>query len=130
MRATGRELKSSPCRDKTNRVDHFRRMSALRRKLTRAGLPGLLVTYLPDVRYLSGFTGSSAALAVTRRTARLFTDGRYTSQAAEEVQAAQVQIVSSSPAVAAAQCAHAAVVVHPLSFITARGAAQLVAGSS
>jgi Xaa-Pro aminopeptidase len=84
-------------------VDHFRRIGALRRKLTRAGLPGLLVTYLPDVRYLSGFTGSSAALAVTRRTARLFTDSRYTTQANEEVEAVQVQIVSGSPAVAAAQ---------------------------
>jgi Xaa-Pro aminopeptidase len=84
-------------------MDHFRRMGALRRKLTRAGLPGLLVTFLPDLRYLCGFTGSSAALAVTRRTARLFTDSRYTTQAAEEVQAAQVQIVSGSPAVAAAQ---------------------------
>jgi Xaa-Pro aminopeptidase len=91
-----------PC-DKTKRVDHFRRMGALRRKLTRAGLPGLLVNFLPDVRYLCGFTGSSAALAVTRRTARLFTDSRYTTQAAEEVQAAQVQIVSSSPSVAAVQ---------------------------
>ena len=78
-------------------------MGALRRKLTRAGLPGLLVTHPSDIRYLSGFTGSSAALAVTRRAARLFTDGRYKMQAAEEVEAAQVQIVSSSPAVAAAQ---------------------------
>ena len=78
-------------------------MGALRRRLTRAGLPGLLVTHLPDVRYLCGFTGSSAALAVTRRTARLFTDGRYTAQAAEEVKAAQVEIASGSPAVAATQ---------------------------
>jgi Xaa-Pro aminopeptidase len=84
-------------------VDHFRRIGALRRKLSRAGLPGLLVTFLPDIRYLSGFTGSSAALAVTRRTARLFTDSRYTTQAGEEVDAAQVQIVSGSPAVAAVQ---------------------------
>jgi len=78
-------------------------MGALRRRLTRAGLSGLLVTHLPDVRYLCGFTGSSAALAVTRRAARLFTDGRYTTQAAEEVNAAQVEIASGSPAVAAAQ---------------------------
>ncbi len=76
-------------------------MGALRRKMTRAGLPGLLATALPDLRYLSGFTGSSAALAVTRRAARLFTDGRYTEQAAEEVAAAEVQIVSGSPAIAA-----------------------------
>ncbi len=78
-------------------------MGALRRKMTRAGLPGFLVTALPDLRYLSGFTGSSAALAVTRRAARLFTDGRYTEQAAEEVAAAEVQIVSGSPAIAAVE---------------------------
>ena len=78
-------------------------MGALRRKLSRAGLPGLLVNFLPDVRFLCGFTGSSAALAVTRRGARLFTDSRYTTQAGEEVQASQVQIVASSPAVAAVQ---------------------------
>ena len=78
-------------------------MGALRRKLTRAGLPGLLVTHLPDLRYLCGFTGSSAALAVTRRGARMFTDGRYTAQAAEEVKAARVEIVTSSPAAAAVQ---------------------------
>src|SRR6202008_3087954 len=69
----------------------------------RTGLHGLLVTHLPDVRYLCGFTGSSAALAVTRRAARLFTDGRYTAQAAEEVQGAKVQIASGSPAVNALQ---------------------------
>ena len=84
-------------------MDYFRRIGLLRRRLTRAGLPGLLVTHLPDLRYLCGFTGSSAALAVTRRAARLFTDGRYIAQAAKEVEAAQVQIVSSSPAIAAVQ---------------------------
>jgi Xaa-Pro aminopeptidase len=78
-------------------------MGALRRRLTRAGLPGLLVTYAPDVRYLCGFTGSNAALAVTRRGARLFTDGRYTAQAAEEVKAARVEIVTSAAAVSAVQ---------------------------
>jgi len=84
-------------------MDHLRRIGALRRKLTRAGFPGLIVTHLPDIRYLSGFTGSSAALAVTRRRARLFTDGRYSAQAADEVNAAQVQIVTGPPAVAAVQ---------------------------
>jgi Xaa-Pro aminopeptidase len=84
-------------------VNHFRRIGALRRKITRAGLSGILVTHLPDLRYLSGFTGSSAALAVTSRAARLFTDGRYTAQAADEVEAAKVEIVSGSPAVSAVQ---------------------------
>jgi Xaa-Pro aminopeptidase len=84
-------------------VDHFRRIGQLRRRMTKAGLPGLLVTHLPDLHYLTGFTGSSAALAITKRAVRLFTDGRYTTQAAEEVQAARVQIASGSPAVAAVE---------------------------
>jgi Xaa-Pro aminopeptidase len=84
-------------------MDHARRIGQLRRRITRAGLSGLLVTHLPDIRYLSGFTGSSAALAVTRRSARLFTDGRYKTQAAAEVQSARVDIVAGPPAVAAVQ---------------------------
>ncbi len=84
-------------------MDHLRRIGQLRRRITRAGLHGLLVTHLPDLRYLSGFTGSSAALAVTRRAARLFTDGRYTAQAAAEVFGAKVQIVCNSPATNAVQ---------------------------
>jgi len=84
-------------------VDHSKRLGQLRRRLNGAGVPGLLVTHLPDVRYLCGFTGSSAALAVTRRAARLFTDGRYRAQASEEVQAAKVEIVTGAPAVAAVQ---------------------------
>jgi Xaa-Pro aminopeptidase len=84
-------------------MDHNRRLGLLRRRITRAGLHGLLVKHLPDVRYLSGFTGSSAALAITRRAARLFTDGRYTAQAAEETRAAKVQIVSSAPVTSAVE---------------------------
>jgi Xaa-Pro aminopeptidase len=75
----------------------------LRRRLTKAGLHGLLVTNLPDLRYLSGFTGSSAALAVTRRSARLFTDGRYAVQAPQEVSAAEVEIVRRSVSEAAVE---------------------------
>jgi Xaa-Pro aminopeptidase len=84
-------------------VDHSRRFGLLRRRLTGAGVSGLLVTHLPDVRYLCGFTGSSSALAITRRVARLFTDGRYRTQAADEVKAAKVEIVSGAPAATAVQ---------------------------
>jgi Xaa-Pro aminopeptidase len=77
-------------------------------------LAALIVTHGPDVRYLCGFTGSSGALAVTRRGLRLFTDGRYTGQAAEEIAAAgakaHVEIVPSGPAVAAVQWLAAQVV--------------------
>jgi Xaa-Pro aminopeptidase len=75
--------------------------------MARLEVPALVVTHLADVRYVCGFTGSSGALAVTRRAVRLFTDGRYTGQAAEEVRAggsgARVEIVPSAPAVAAVQ---------------------------
>ena len=38
----------------------------------------------PDVRYLTGFTGSSGAVALAGGRAALFTDGRYTTQAKAE----------------------------------------------
>jgi Xaa-Pro dipeptidase len=68
-----------------------RRREALRATLRGAGLEALLVTDLVNVRYLTGFTGSNAALLVHAedgpdaedRTV-LATDGRYTTQAAAE----------------------------------------------
>jgi Xaa-Pro aminopeptidase len=102
-RAAGSARGGPASRDTTDPVDHSRRFGQLRRRLNSAGVAGLLVTHLPDVRYLCGFTGSSAALAVTRRGARLFTDGRYRSQAGEEVRGAKVEIVTGAPAVAAVQ---------------------------
>ena len=49
----------------------------------------LLITHPADVRWICGFTGSNAAVVVLtearRVSARLFTDGRYTAQAAQEV---------------------------------------------
>ena len=48
-------------------------------------LDSLLITHLPNVRYLTGFTGSNAALLLTETSADLFTDPRYTIQAARQV---------------------------------------------
>ena len=59
-------------------------------------IEALLVTHLPDVRWLCGFTGSNAAVGVTPRGAELFTDGRYTAQAREETQGARVVIAKKS----------------------------------
>ena len=72
--------------------------------LRAAGLDALLVTHLPDVRWLCGFTGSNAALVVLRGgRARLFTDGRYTAQAKAEAQGTRVEIGPKSAAVAACE---------------------------
>lgn len=62
-----------------------RRLSALLDGLTAAHVDALLVTSLANVRYLTGFSGSSALLLVTQREALLITDFRYQTQAPEEV---------------------------------------------
>ncbi len=72
------------------------RLRALRGRMASEGIEALLITHLPDVRYLCGFTGSNAALAVTASKAVLFTDGRYTTQARQETQAARVSISKKS----------------------------------
>ena len=69
--------------------------------MAAAGVDGLLVTHLPDVRYMCGFTGSSAALVLTRGGATLFTDGRYTAQAKAEAKGTRV-VIAKKPAVVAA----------------------------
>ena len=76
------------------------RIRSLANELQQRSIPAVLLTHLPDVRYLTGFTGSSAALVITaspRLSARLFTDGRYTVQARQEVQGATVRITPKAP---------------------------------
>ena len=69
------------------------RQAALRKGLEVEGLDGLLITHLPNIRYLTGFTGSAALLLVLGETPVLITDFRYAAQApAEAGPAAQVEI--------------------------------------
>src|SRR5215470_3440793 len=77
-------------------MNYLKRIRALRGQMKKQGIESVLVTHLPDVRYLCGFTGSNAALAVTVRRAAMFTDGRYTAQAKEETQGARVVIAKKS----------------------------------
>jgi Xaa-Pro aminopeptidase len=75
---------------------HLQRLGKLRALLPGQGLSFLLVTHLPNIQYLTGFTGSNGLLLLTREGARLLTDGRYRTQARQEVRGAQVGIVSGS----------------------------------
>ncbi len=68
-----------------------------------AGAEAMVVTHGPDVRYLSGFTGSSGAVALVGGRAALFTDGRYTTQARVEAEGLRVVIDRRSPAVQAVE---------------------------
>ncbi|HEY1738726.1 MAG TPA: aminopeptidase P family protein, partial [Acidimicrobiia bacterium] len=71
-------------------LDVTSRIPALRARLEREGLDALLVTRLPNVRYLTGFTGSAAMLLVAARDSVFVTDGRYGEQSHEQLDAAGV----------------------------------------
>ncbi|MBV9721457.1 MAG: aminopeptidase P family N-terminal domain-containing protein, partial [Mycobacterium sp.] len=60
-------------------MTYSQRRAALGARIGSAGLDAMLVTDLINVRYLSGFTGSNAALLVFAddQSAVLATDGRY-----------------------------------------------------
>lgn len=77
-------------------MDHISRQNRLAALLRLSGVEGLLITHLPNIRYLCGFTGSSGVLLflADERKPRLlfFTDGRYTQQAKEQVKSARVII--------------------------------------
>jgi Xaa-Pro aminopeptidase len=77
-------------------MNHRRRLRALRGQMKRQQIAALLVTHPADVRYLCGFTGSNAVLAITANRASMFTDGRYTAQAQQETNAARVVIARKS----------------------------------
>ena len=73
------------------------RLAALRDQLAAADLDALLVSSLPSVRWLTGFSGSSGLVLATARELVLLTDFRYATQVEEEVgSAARVVIVSQS----------------------------------
>lgn len=64
-------------------------------------LDGMLVWLSPNLRYLSGFTGSNGALLVTAEDAILITDSRYTIQAAQQT-TCRVRIASGATVLEAA----------------------------
>jgi Xaa-Pro aminopeptidase len=66
-------------------VDHALRRSRLAARLPDLGVDAVFVTRLPNVRYLTGFTGSNGQLLLGAEGAAFFTDGRYEEQARREV---------------------------------------------
>lgn len=75
-------------------MNYASRQQKIAAEVRRARVDALLVTHLPNLMYLCGFTGSSGALIVFADAARrlFFTDGRYIEQAAQEVHEARVVI--------------------------------------
>jgi Xaa-Pro aminopeptidase len=71
-------------------MDTAGRLGRLRVELERAAVEALVVTSLTNIRYLTGFTGSAGVLFVLPGEAILLTDGRYGTQAPEQMAAAGV----------------------------------------
>jgi Xaa-Pro aminopeptidase len=82
-------------------VDHGLRRTRLAARLGELGVEAFLVTRLPNVRYLTGFTGSNGQLIVTSGSGLFVTDGRYVEQARHEVPDLE-HVVDSERDVAAA----------------------------
>lgn len=84
------------------------RLSALRAALKSAGVQALILPVTDEfqgeysapsarrVTWLTGFDGSAGSMALTQDKAALFVDGRYTLQAAQEVNAALYEVFNSA----------------------------------
>jgi Xaa-Pro aminopeptidase len=78
-------------------MDLQARQHKLREHLATTRFDGLLVSHLPNMRYLCGFTGSAGLLLVEEAGSVFFTDVRYDTQAHEEVKGAKVVVARKAP---------------------------------
>lgn len=62
-----------------------------RRILQAENLDAILFWSLPNIRYLTGFTGTDGAVVVTADAVFFLTDSRYTTQAKDQVRASEVR---------------------------------------
>jgi Xaa-Pro aminopeptidase len=68
------------------------RQNKLREHLVTTRFDALLISHLPNIRYLCGFTGSAGLLLMEEGCSVFFTDVRYDTQAHQEVKGAKVVI--------------------------------------
>jgi len=68
------------------------RIESIRERVSERRLKAFLVSNIVNVRYLTGFRGSSALLLITRRDAFFFTDFRYREQAGREVKGCEIVV--------------------------------------
>jgi len=74
------------------------RIDKIREYLTELNLDAFYITHIPNIRYLSGFSGSSAYIIITKDKNYFFTDFRYQSQSHEQVKGFEIA-VNFSPVV-------------------------------
>lgn len=74
-------------------MDEAGRADRVRDRFADAEIDALLVTDLTNVRYLTGFTGSAGRVLLTPDAMVLVTDGRYATQAPDQVASAGTRVV-------------------------------------
>ncbi|TCD48732.1 Xaa-Pro peptidase family protein [Chlorobium sp. N1] len=73
-------------------------LADVRRAMEERRYDAFILTDLPTIRWLTGFSGSSARLLVTSGLCRLFTDFRYREQAAAEAPGSETVVISGTVA--------------------------------
>ena len=73
-------------------MDFLARQKKLRQQLATTRYDALLISHLPNIRYLCGFTGSAGFLLIDETKSVFFTDVRYDTQGRAEVKGAKVII--------------------------------------
>ena len=120
-------------------MDVAARAARLRARLPEAGADALLVTRLPNVRYLSGFTGSAGILLIAPDELVFVTDGRYDTQAHEQLGAsgagARIEIASAAEQTAllariVAHCPRLGLEAHGVTWAQQRAWAEAFVGAS
>src|SRR5579863_2508090 len=86
---------SSPARLRI--MNFLDRQKKLREHLATSRYDALLISHLPNIRYLCGFTGSAGFLLVEEAGSVFFTDVRYDTQGREEVKGAKVIVARKVP---------------------------------
>lgn len=89
-------------------TDTAQKLHALRLEMEKLGIDGFYIPradefqgeYVPAsndrLKWITGFTGSAGSAVVLRDSAAFFTDGRYTIQAIDQVDADHIQIYSTA----------------------------------
>ena len=62
----------------------MKRLNKLINVLTEKGIDGFMITSVPNITYLTGFSGDASRLIISRGRVVLITDGRYSEQARKE----------------------------------------------
>ncbi len=83
--------------EKALKAEYSDRRRRYRAAFMAEGLDGLLVTHLPDVRYLCGFSGSASTALLLGERGFFLSDFRYREQSAAEVTGLKTVIYETGP---------------------------------